>query len=215
MSSVRRRAVPGAGLGALFAAQIACLAPLSGGALHGQVEGIHRQLEAIASQQKSNREAVSALEPPAPPPAPDRFDGAEVPGVAAPPAGEPRGATGGETLYREGYTLYHRGDLEAAERALRSFVRAHPASPLAGNARYWIGETLFARGRYAGAIEEFRAAIERQPAGGEAAPALYKIALCRLALGETSGARAALEELLEKFPESDVAPLARERLRGL
>ena len=201
--------------GALFAAQIACLVPFSSGTLQDQVEEIRRQLEKIESQQKNNLDAIRALELPSPPRLPDRIEEAEAPATAAPPPVAPRGATGGEAVYREGYTLYHRGDFDAAERALRSFVRAHPASPLADNARYWIGEALFARGRYAKAIDEFRVVIDLHPAGDQTAPSLYRIALCRLALGETSRAREALREILEKHPESDVAPLARERLQGL
>lgn len=117
-------------------------------------------------------------------------------------------------LYRRGYVLYHQGAFARAEEALGSFLLADPDSPHADNARYWIGECRYARGLYHEAIEAFREVLDRHPGGGKASHALYKIALSFERLGETGGMERALYDLLERFPESDVAPLARSRLGG-
>lgn len=117
-------------------------------------------------------------------------------------------------LYRRGYVLYHQGEYARAEEALGSFLLAEPVSPHADNARYWIGECRYARGLYHEAIEAFREVIDRHPGGGKASHALYKIALSFERLGETGGMQKTLQDLLERFPESDVAPLARSRLGG-
>lgn len=204
----------------LWAAQAACVVPIAGVGLQGQVAEIRRQVDQIESLQRRNLEAVRALEVSAPratgaDAAPAATTGAER-DSAAPETMPPRAGAAGvpseEAAYRVAYTMYHRGAFEAAERALRAFLRAHPESPRADDARYWIGEALFARGRYAGAMAAFREGIEALPAGEDAARALYKIGLCHLALGQKVQARATLASLLEQHPDSDVAALARERL---
>jgi tol-pal system protein YbgF len=119
------------------------------------------------------------------------------------------------TLYSRGYVLYHQGEYARAEEALGSFLLAQPDSPHADNARYWIGECRYARGLYHESIEAFREVIDRHPGGGKASHALYKIALSFERLGETGGMQRTLQDLLERFPESDVAPLARSRLGGV
>jgi tol-pal system protein YbgF len=196
-------------LAAIGLAVTACVAPHAARRLRAQVGEIRLQVERIESQQKRNLESVRALEPPAPRPE------AMTPAVntAAPPPAE-AGEGPGEELYRRGYALHQRGDHAAAERALQSFLRAHPGSALADDARYWIGETFFARGLYARAIVEFREVIDRHPAGGRAAHAQYKVALCHLRLGQAEDARRALRQVVDSYPASDVAPLAQRRLDG-
>jgi len=226
-----------------FAATSGCLTPGQTREVHSQLQEIRRQVDQLQMQQESSRQAVdetlgrgeskaapvgdavgvndAAFEDApvaetgntAGPPAPDARK-------AAPPAmtaGEPSDVAElheADRLYREGYALYHRGDHAGAERALRSFLRQVPGSPRADNAQYWIGETYYSRGLYREAISEFTRVVTDYPQGEKAAHAMYKIALCHEHLNEGPLARVNLEALVRAYPDSDIAPLARERLQG-
>ena len=187
---------------AFWADSSGCLSPGQAKSMRLQVEEILRQVEQVKLQQERTRSAFRAF---------------EVPTAEAPVVSSPAAATlpvpAGEALYRSGYALYHRGDYAGAEKALRDFLSQGPDSSRADAARYWIGECLYGRGLYREAIGELRAVADRNPPGLWAARALYKIALAQEKLGEIPLARQTLRGLVQSFPDSDFAPLARERLK--
>ena len=231
-------------LGVLLAASLAtasCMTPGQSRSMRSQLVEIRRQVDTVQDQQSRNGSALrdvaagadrsrgapaeerprseqiadrprSATEPSAAVETPlreetlDATEASVAQGVVLPQPG---------ALYRRGYVLYHQGEYARAEEALGSFLLAEPNSPHADNARYWIGECRYARGLYHDAIEAFREVIDRHPGGGKASHALYKIALSFERLGETGEMQQTLHDLLERFPESDVAPLARSRLGGV
>jgi len=117
-----------------------------------------------------------------------------------------------EGLFREGYALYHRRDYQGAEQHMRRFLDSDPRGSMADDAQFWIGECRFARGLYRDAIFEYRDVIEHYPASYRVPRAWYMIALSYERLGEQAAMNEYLEIVVEQFPESDVAPLARDRL---
>jgi len=132
-------------------------------------------------------------------------------------------------MYQAAYLDFSKGNYPLAIAGFREFVRRFPESDLADNAQYWIGEAHFSLARtYGGqgepdkagaaleqAVQEFRKVIVNYPRGDKAPTALYKEALALVELKRTSLARARLQYLLDYFPQSEEAPLARERLAGL
>ncbi|OGL05859.1 MAG: hypothetical protein A3I03_13390 [Candidatus Rokubacteria bacterium RIFCSPLOWO2_02_FULL_68_19] len=64
-------------------------------------------------------------------------------------------------------------------------------------------------------MQEFRKVIVNYPRGEKVPTALYKEALALLELKQPSLAEARLKYLLEHFPQSEEAPLARDRLASL
>jgi TolA-binding protein len=111
----------------------------------------------------------------------------------------------------------------------REFVRRYPDAALADQAQYWVGESLFSQARAslaAGqadkatreleqAVQEFRRVSLNYPRGDKVPTALYKEALALLELKQTRLAQTRLQYLLDNFPQSEEAPLARERLANL
>jgi len=239
-----RTFTPGVGVAVLLMAGAmtsGCLTPGQTRDVHSQLQEIRRQVDQLQVQQEHSRQAVDdtlaraesagsdagsgvAHAASSTSPVPSRQDTSATPPAGNPNTGEPTAASGeqaegadlreADELYRRGDALYHRRDYTGAEQALRAFLRLVPGSPRADNARYWIGETYYARGLYREAIVEFTRVVNEYPRGNKAAHALYKIALSHERLGEGSLARVNLEALIGTYPESDVAPLARERLRG-
>jgi TolA-binding protein len=111
----------------------------------------------------------------------------------------------------------------------RDFLRRYPDSPLADSAQYGIGESYYSVAAAATsqgqtdkatraleqAVQEFRKVIVIYPRGSKVPSALYKEALSLTELKQTALARARLQYLVDHFPQSEEAPLAKERLAAL
>ena len=72
--------------------------------------------------------------------------------------GSPAGAAitdEAQSLYDEGYTLFHRQNYGDAEKHFQHYIESYPETDLADNALFWIGESRYARGDYSGALEAF------------------------------------------------------------
>ncbi len=96
-----------------------------------------------------------------------------------------------------------------------SFLRAWPTHDLADNAQYWLGEAHYVNRDYEKAIAAFSAVATQWPDSGKAADAMLKLGYAQLELRRTAAGRRTLEEVVAKFPGSEAARLAAERLRRL
>jgi TolA-binding protein len=152
---------------------------------------------------------------PLPTPAPG---GARAPGDAT-----------AEESYKTAYLDFTKGNYTLAIAEFREFVRRYPDAAQADAAQYWIGESYFSMGRTAASagqaekarealeqsVQEFRKVFVNYPRGTQVPTALYKEALALVELKQMKVARARLQYLVDNFPQSEEAPLARERLKSL
>jgi tol-pal system protein YbgF len=148
-----------------------------------------------------------------------------TPSGGARPLGEPSA----EESYKAAYLDFTKGSYTLAVAEFREFVRRHPDSPRADSAQYWIGESYFSMGRAAASagqpersrealersVQEFRKVFVNYPGGRQVPTALYKEALALVELKQPKVAQARLQYLVDNFPQSEEAPLARERLKSL
>jgi tol-pal system protein YbgF len=151
---------------------------------------------------------------------------APAPPVAAVPAA-PRAGASAEESYQAAYLDFSKGLYPLAVSGFRDFLRRFPDSPLADSAQYWIGEAYFSMARATAsqpdkarenmeqAVQEFRKVVVAYPRGSKVPTALYKEALALVELKQTALAQARLQYLVDHFPQSEEAPLAKERLAGL
>ncbi len=145
------------------------------------------------------------------------------------PTGPSAGGITPQESYQEAYLDFTKGRYALAIPAFREFVRRFPDSNLADSAQYAIGESYFSLARASAtsgqpdkakeeleqAVQEFRKVILNYPRGSKVPTALYKEALALTELKETTLAQARLQYLLDHFPQSEEAPLAKERLAAL
>ncbi|MGH7403697.1 MAG: tol-pal system protein YbgF, partial [Candidatus Rokuibacteriota bacterium] len=146
--------------------------------------------------------------------------------VAAVPPPARSGASAQES-YQAAYLDFSKGLYPLAVSGFRDFLRRFPDSPMADNAQYWIGEAYFSMARATAsqpekarenleqAVQEFRKVVVAYPRGSKVPTALYKEALALLELKQTALAQTRLQYLVEHFPQSEEAPLAKERLASL
>ena len=153
--------------------------------------------------------------------------GAPAPSGAAVPPPARGGGASAEESYQAAYLDFSKGLYPLAVSGFRDFLRRFPDSPLADSSQYWIGEAYFSMARATAsqpekarenleqAVQEFRKVVVAYPRGSKVPTALYKEALALVELKQTSLAQARLQYLVEHFPQSEEAPLAKERLASL
>jgi TolA-binding protein len=171
-----------------------------------------------------------------------RLDGQSRPPSAGPsgrptpsPAPSPSSGQGSpgdgtaEQSYKAAYLDFTKGNYTLAIAEFREFVRRHPDASQADGAQYWIGESYFSMARAAASageaqkarealeqsVQEFRKVFVNYPRGRQVPTALYKEALALVELKQVKVAQARLQYLVDNFPQSEEAPLARERLKSL
>ena len=151
------------------------------------------------------------------------------PAQPGPTAAAPRPSGGGtaEETYQAAYLDFSKGLYPLSVSEFRDFLRRFPDSPLSDSAQYWIGEAYFSMARATAsqpdkarenleqAVQEFRKVMVAYPRGSKVPTALYKEALALIELKQNALAQARLQYLVEHFPQSEEAPLAKERLASL
>jgi tol-pal system protein YbgF len=182
--------------------------------LRGEVELLQNQSEGGKAQTRTLysdlEKRLAALETLGGVGAPGALPGA---GTALPPAGaSPAGEQAG---YDAAFNALKATDYPKAIQNFQSFLAAYPSSPLASNAQYWLGEAFYAKGDYEAAITSFRKVTTDWPESRKAPDALVKVGFTQAALGRNRDARATLEEVTRRFPGTDAAQLATERLKRL
>jgi len=138
------------------------------------------------------------------------------PGAASDPRDKssPESETG-KKEYDEAWRLVERKDYRAAIPRLREFLKKHPNSGLADNAQYWLGECFYGLKEYDQAILEFDAVRRKYPKGDKVPAALLKQGFAFAELGDKVDARLILQELVDRFPQSEEAGRAKQRLKTL
>jgi len=201
-------------------------------ALNARLDALSAEVARVSARVDELSERVETLGRPAPSggatpvPPPARSGAGPAPSVAAipPPA---RGGASAEESYQAAYLDFSKGLYPLAVSGFRDFLRRFPDSPLADSSQYWIGEAYFSMARATAsqpdkarenleqAVQEFRKVVVAYPRGSKVPTALYKEALALVELRQTALAQARLQYLVEHFPQSEEAPLAKERLASL
>ena len=112
------------------------------------------------------------------------------------------------TAYNVAFDKLKAGDYADAAQLFSSFLQLYPSGVYAPNALYWLGESYYVTQNYALAADQFRALLAQYPTHDKAAGALLKLGLCDYGLGK-------LPEVVAKYPGTDVARTADDRLRAI
>ena len=132
---------------------------------------------------------------------------AATPPADAPPSPEETKA------YEAALNQFKLGNYPLAVSALQGMLVTYPNSKLAPNAQYWIGMAHAAQRDYKNAIVAQQKVLTVWPNDAKAPDAMLNIANSQEALGDRRGAQRTLEGLLEKYPTSQAAASAKQRLQ--
>ena len=141
------------------------------------------------------------------PPQGTQVAGAATPAAARPPQAKaeppknvklPNGTP--KQQYEYAFDFLKKTDYPAAESALKQFVNAHPADPLASNAQYWLAETFFVRNNFSDAATQFLTGYQKYPNSPKAPDYLYKLGVSLSKLNKTKEACAAFARFQSEYP---------------
>ncbi|MFQ5849260.1 MAG: tol-pal system protein YbgF [Candidatus Binatia bacterium] len=127
-------------------------------------------------------------------------------------AGEPEAV---RLDYEKGWKLLEQKDYRGAIARFKKFLIKHPKSAYADNAQYWIGESYYALKEFDQAILEFDAVRRKYPSGDKVPAALLKQGFAFAELGDKVDARLILQELIARYPESQEAVKAKQKVKTL
>ena len=180
--------------------------------IRGDVELLQNQSEGGKAQNRSLygdlEKRLAALE---------TLGGVGASGAAAPATAgtAPAGGAGEQASYDAAFNALKGSDYTRAIAGFRGFVASYPQSPLASNAQYWLGEAYYVTRDYQSAIAAFQKVTVDYADSRKAPDALVKIGFTQSALGRNGDARATLEDVVRRFPGTEAAELASERLKRL
>jgi tol-pal system protein YbgF len=177
--------------------------------LEAKVGKVGEDLKAQAGLLKAREDEIRALR-----------EAMQVKAVEPAGAGESREKMAGESEaakkdYDEAWRLIERKDYRAAIPRFREFLKKYPNSDFADNAQYWLGECYYGLKEYDQAILEFDAVRRKYPKGDKVPAALLKQGFAFAELGDKVDARLILQELADRYPQSEEAAKAKQKLNTL
>jgi len=182
--------------------------------LRDTIDELSARLGRMAQQLSETQSVLQSVDARLAPPAPGaepQTAGAPVPPTPAPAQAPPSA----KALYDNALRDFTSGKYDLAWQQFSDYLKYYGRSELAGNAQFYLGEIRYRQNDYRGAIEEYDKVLASFPASFKVAAAQFKKGYALLELNERDAGVQALKTLLEKYPRSEEARLARERLQRL
>ena len=120
-----------------------------------------------------------------------------------------------EELYNSAYGDFLKGSYDLSRQGFEEYLKNYPDTELSDNAQYWIGESYYVQRKFSDAIKAFDKVIQNYPKGDKVAAAELKKAYSLLESKNTEAGIRVLKLLIAKYPGSDSAQLAKDRLNSL
>ncbi|MCI0471169.1 MAG: tol-pal system protein YbgF [Candidatus Aminicenantes bacterium] len=143
-----------------------------------------------------------------------------MPGGGVSPGGEGNNSSGQassaqspDTIYYTAYSDYIKKNYQYAIAGFRQFIKLYPNNTLADNCYYWIGECYYAQKMYQEAVGTFTDLIDSYSDGDKIPDAILKKGFALIEMGKQSEGIEVLKELTSKFPLSEEASLAQQKIR--
>jgi tol-pal system protein YbgF len=137
--------------------------------------------------------------------------GAGAAGSAAADSGG-AGTSEEQRVYGQSFDALKAGSYSIAITGFKDFLTSYPASPLAENAQYWLGEAYYVTRDFDSASGAFKSVLSKWPDSRKAPDALLKLGYTQLAQNKAGEGRATLSQVVQKYPGTDAAKLAADRL---
>lgn len=136
--------------------------------------------------------------------------GAGSPAPSSPAASAPAPAP--RELYSQAYADYARGNYDLAIQGFSEYIRNYPGTDFTDNAQYWIGECLYSKKLYEEAIESWNTLFKDYAESDKLPDGRVKKGMALERLGRKSQALVEYRYVVDRYPNSQAARIARERL---
>jgi tol-pal system protein YbgF len=163
-----------------------------------------RRLSELRTELEAREAQISAT--PAPGGAPGDTSTATPPDAAT--------TASANQIYEASVAQLRRGSMATARSGLRQLLQNHPTSERVPDALYFMGQS-FAAENQDSAAAYYNQVVQQHGQSPRASAALYNLGLLAERRKDTAAARDAYQRVLQRYPRSDEAALARDRLRAL
>src|SRR5205814_7423848 len=120
-----------------------------------------------------------------------------------------------DVLYNNGLRDYNGGNVDLAKQEFSDYVKNYPNTDLAGNAYFYLAELAFKSGDYPNAIKGYEQVLQSFPDGSKAASAELKKGLAQIESGQKDAGISTLRHVVQRYPRTNEAMQAKDRLRKL
>ena len=119
-----------------------------------------------------------------------------------------------DVLYNNALRDYNGGS-DVAVQEFSDYIKYYPDTDLAGNAYFYLAEIAFKAGDYPKAIVNYDLVLKNFSGGNKAASAQLKKGFALLELGKKDEGEQELKHVIQRYPRTNEAMQARDRLRKL
>lgn len=120
-----------------------------------------------------------------------------------------------DVLYNNGLRDYNGGKNDLAAQEFSDYIKFYPNTDLAGNSYFYLGEIQYKQGNFVQAAQSYDQVLQNFPSGNKAASAQLKKGFALIEGGKQDDGVKELRHLLQRYPHSQEALQARDRLRKL
>jgi tol-pal system protein YbgF len=179
-----------------------------------KVDETNVRLSSLSQEMEALR--TSLPQPGATPAVSTSSDATPSGGTPAAPAAAPAPGQTPKQLYDAADSDYMMGQYPLAIQGFQAFLNYYPKNDRAGDAQYQIGLSYFNSNKFPEAATAFARVISDYPGGAQVPNAYYKRgnALENIP-GQADAAKQSYQTAVEKFPDSQAATLAKQRLEAL
>ena len=118
-----------------------------------------------------------------------------------------------DVLYNNALRDYNGGKNDLAIQEFSDYVKFYPDTDLAGNSYFYMAELQFKGGDFPRAIANYDLVLQNFPSGNKAASAGLKKGFALLEMGKQEDGATELKRVIQRYPRSNEATQARDRLR--
>jgi tol-pal system protein YbgF len=118
-----------------------------------------------------------------------------------------------DVLYNNALRDYNGGNNDLATQEFNDYIKFYPNTDLAGNAYFYLAEIQFKAGDFQKAITNYDLVLQNFPSGNKAAAAQLKKGFALLEMGKEDEGTQELKHVIQRYPRTNEAAQARERLR--
>jgi tol-pal system protein YbgF len=120
-----------------------------------------------------------------------------------------------DVLYNNALRDYNAGKNDLAAQEFSDYIKYYPNTDLAGNSNFYLAEIEYRQANYPAAISHYDQVIQNFPGGNKASAAELKRGYALIELGQKNDGITALRHVIQRYPRSNEAMQARERLQQL
>ena len=120
-----------------------------------------------------------------------------------------------DVLYNNGLRDYNAAKNDLAKQEFSDYVKFYPNTDLAGNAYFYLAELAYKQGNFQAAVTNYDQVLQNFPTGTKAPSSDLKKGLALIELGKKDEGIAELRHVIQRYPRSNEALQAKDRLRKL